>query len=118
MTGIIATLLGLPRWAQGLGALGLAVVAFLIWDHFDDRAAIRQDVQKREAAAQVRRDEAADQRVQDAATNAVSEKGLHDAIQPSDPRRSLACERLRRLGRSSPACGHEGGNGAEAAASR
>lgn len=37
---MIATLIGLPRWAQGLGLAALALAAFLLWDWWDDRAAV------------------------------------------------------------------------------
>jgi len=102
------------RIAVALGLIG----AVLIWLYFHDRAVIRQHEQKREAAAQVARDVAADERVKDAVRDAVSEKGLHDAIQTGDPRLSLACERLRRLGRVSTACGPESRDGSQAVAGR
>ena len=35
-------LLALPRWAKGLGLIALGIAAFLIWDWFDDRAAVRK----------------------------------------------------------------------------
>lgn len=39
---MIATLIGLPRWAQGLLGLGALIAAFLIWDWLDDRAAVKR----------------------------------------------------------------------------
>lgn len=38
---MIARLIGLPRWAQGLLGAGVLITAFLVWDWFDDRAAVR-----------------------------------------------------------------------------
>jgi hypothetical protein len=114
---MIATILGLPRWVQGFGLIALAVAAFLIWDHFDDRAAVKAADAKREAAAQPARDEAADQRTKDATTNSKTEEDLHDAIDSaptggslSPAARSLACRRLRNLGRIPASCRSEGGD--------
>lgn len=38
---MIARLIGLPRWVQGLALLGLLLAAIAAWDWLDDRAAIR-----------------------------------------------------------------------------
>jgi len=38
---MIAALLGLPRWAHALMGAGALLAAFLIWDWFDDRAAVK-----------------------------------------------------------------------------
>ena len=38
-----------PRWAQGLALVAVGIVAFLAWDAWDDRAAIKQDRAERRA---------------------------------------------------------------------
>lgn len=48
---MIASLIGLPRWAQGLLGAGVLIAAFLVWDWFDDRAAVAANNAK--IAAQV-----------------------------------------------------------------
>lgn len=74
-----------------------------------------------EARASAAREEAADQRVKDALTNTANEKDLHHAIDTapkggdlSPAARALACERLRKLGRSPAACGPASPGGAQA----
>ena len=47
---MIATLIGLPRWAQALGGFAMLIGAFLIWNWFDNRAAIADHEAKVTAA--------------------------------------------------------------------
>lgn len=44
-------ILGLPRWAKLAGVAALALAAFLIWNHFDNKAAIENDRNKANAEA-------------------------------------------------------------------
>lgn len=127
----------LARWGLGeRAAKALAPVAAVVavlallaavwgasqlWDRHDDRQAVRQAEDKREAKAGAARENAASERVADAIANARSEEELHDAIdnapkggELSPAARALACERLRRRGNAPAACGPAGGDGIEA----
>lgn len=112
----------LPKWAHGALLIAAGFTAFLIWDHFDDRAAVKQAEAKREAKAQPARDKAAEERVTDAARNAAQQENYREAIEAapggelSPAARALACQRLRNIGRIPPACRPEGGDGNEAPA--
>lgn len=102
----------------GVMMLVILIVAILsIGKCAYDRSIIDAHDAAREAAAGQAREDAADQRVKDAITNAKNEEELHDVINAapggtlSPAARALACERLRRLGRIPPACGPSGGDG-------
>lgn len=105
-----------------VAAVGLLVGGFMLWLHFHDRGVIEDHEQEREVRAGKARETAADERLADAIENAKSEQELHDAIdnapeggELSPAAHTLACERLRRIGRIPPACRSAGGNGSEAA---
>ena len=110
----------LPKWAHGAILIAAAIVAFLIWDHFDDKQAVQQAEQKREAKAAPAREQASEERVSDAAKNAVQQENYREAIESapggelSPAARALACQRLRNIGRIPPACRPEGSDGSEA----
>jgi uncharacterized membrane protein YebE (DUF533 family) len=76
-----------------------------------DASVVNDYKAKQEAAAAGAREDAANQRVIDASTNAQSEEGLHNVIQAapsggtlSPAAHALACERLRRNGRVPESC--------------
>ena len=46
MLTAFAAFKALPRWAHGLIAIAALGLAFLAWDYFDDRAAIREHERK------------------------------------------------------------------------
>ena len=56
---MIAALLALPRWVQGLAGLALLLAGIAAWDWFDDRAAVRGHEAKIEAKVQARASTAA-----------------------------------------------------------
>ena len=129
MTWLIAAL---ARWGVPEGirkplawlSAALAVLA-LLWlvRAFYDRSVIERHAAEVEAKASDLRERAADERVNDAATNAASEKGLNDAINKapatgtvSPAAHALACERLRRIGREPASCRSGGSDGTQAAA--
>lgn len=132
MLGLLLPLvlkLGVPSRLAAPVAKGALVVAgvalliggFLLWDHFDDRAAVREHEVERELNAADARETAADERVADAITNAKTEQEMHDAIdnaptggELSPAARALSCERLRKLGRIPAACRPESGDGSQA----
>ncbi len=124
MTFIFAFLgrLGVPEPLRKLVAIGGAIVLLLLcaglWLTIHDRGVVKQHEAEREVAAAQHREEAAAERVNDAILNARTEEDLHNAIdnapkgtQLSAPALALACERLRKLGRVSPACGPTSGDG-------
>ena len=128
MTGALAWLLALPRWAKFAGgavALGLAA---LLWLHFHDARVIdRHDAAvnlQAEKAARAADNTAADRRITDAASNAAQEEAYHAAIDAAPPgapapaARALGCQRLRRAGKVDadlPAlCRRGGAEGSEA----
>ena len=105
----------------GFIALSILLIAVLSLDKCAyDASVIEQHEQEREVAAGEAREEAADQRVEDAINNVKSEEELHNVIEAapggelSPAARALACERLRRLGRIPAACRSAGGDGSEA----
>lgn len=125
MIGPFLLALGIPARLHKAALIGAAVVAviaaFLIWLALHDRAVIDWHETEREAAAGEARETAADERLNDALTNARNEEDLHDAIDDapkggelSPAARALACERLRKLGRIPAACRPEGGDGGQA----
>jgi hypothetical protein len=83
--------------------LGVAKCAY-------DASVIENHEQKIEQRARPATDKAADERANDTIANAKSEQEMHNAIaaQPDQPiaptTRALSCERLRRAGRTPPAC--------------
>lgn len=129
---MIAMLFGLtrlPRWAKNvidaLGALFVLAIAAGWWLRFHDNAVIAKHDAAIEAKAAPAREQAANERAADAATNTANEKDLHNAIDTaaraapsagslSPAAHGLACERLRKLGRVPAACRFEGGDGAQA----
>lgn len=42
MNWLLKPLIGLPRWAQGVGVAALLVLGFMVWLHFHDRGVIRE----------------------------------------------------------------------------
>lgn len=95
MTAILASLIGLPRWAKALGALALAGAAFLIWlNFFHDRAVIaghEAGVTKAVTATAAAADKAAGAAIDDAKTrleqdNAKAREAA--ARHPDDPLRA------------------------------
>jgi hypothetical protein len=118
---LLLRLIGLPRWVQALGGAGLLLAAAGIWLHFHDRSVIRDHERKIEAAAAPAREQAAQERVHDAAANAKREGDMHHAIDTAAPggalspaARALACERLRQHGRAPPACRPDRGDRGQA----
>jgi Flp pilus assembly protein TadB len=105
-------------WVLGAGIVIAALLAFQLWDYFDDRAAINADraaanakAAERERKADARADA---ERSTNADTNRDQEQAYDDAIhRPAagdhvDPAVRLACERLRRAGQDTaaiPECG-------------
>lgn len=102
-------------------ASAIAIIALLSVLKGCYDASVRKDYRAEvEAKAGQAREEAADQRVKDALTNTANEKDLHHAIDTapkggelSPAAHALACERLRKLGRSPAACGPASPRGAE-----
>ena len=82
---LLVRLIGLPRWVQVLGGIGLLLAAAGIWLHFHDRGVIREHERKIEAAAAAAREQAGDERVHDAAANAKREGDMHHAIDTAAP---------------------------------
>ena len=86
-----------------LAVLG-SIVAFVRRDAVDDHEA---KIVQRAAPATAK---AADERVADAVRIATQERKMHDVIEAQPDQaiaptsRALGCERLRRAGRTSPAC--------------
>lgn len=126
MIGLIVGLLPATLNAKLARGIAWAVVIVgalaLLWGAkaLYDASVIDRHEAEREAAAGEAREEAADERVADAIKNTRNEQELHDAIdnapkggELSPAARALACERLRKLGRVPPACGPQGGGGAE-----
>lgn len=115
MKGWWLTFARLPRAAHIAIGLVALIAAFLIWDHFDDKAAVNDFEAEQEAKAAPAREKAAEQRAQDAIINTKSEEDMHHAIDSapkggdlSPAAHALACERLRKLGRVPPTCRSEG----------
>jgi hypothetical protein len=82
------------------------VLLLIGWLVLHDRRVIAKHDAAIEAAASAARDQAADERTQDAVTNTRNEQDLHHAIDGaptggslSPAAHGLACERLRKLGR-------------------
>ncbi len=113
LIGLFARL-GLPEqfrkaaaWAAII-ALGLLVAGILKSCY--DRGVIDRHNAKVEQHAAKAREQAADERVSDAATNSATERDMHDAIDTapkggtlSPAAHALACDRLRRRGGRLPA---------------
>jgi len=101
----------------GFIALGLLLIAVLsLGKCAYDASVIEQHETEREVKAGAAREDAADQRVDDAINNAKSEEELQNVIEAapggelSPAARALSCERLRRIGRIPPACRSQGGD--------
>lgn len=98
----------------------LLILAFLLWDWWDDRRAVADYRAKVAAEAADSRDKAADERAADVIRNERNREDLHNVIDSAPGGRlspaahALACERLRKLGRVPAACGPESGNGTKA----
>lgn len=101
-----------------LAILGLLWAAWGVFDHFNDRAAVREATLEQNAKAledQIQaNDNAAAERLRNAETNGETERAYEDAIlvpkagDSDDPGVRLACERLRRAGHDTadlPGCG-------------
>ena len=89
----------------------IAVVSFFVWLNGVKDEAVQDERQRVEALGSKAREVAADERVNDAATNAATEKGLNDAIvnapkggTVSPAAHALNCQRLRNIGRVPPGC--------------
>lgn len=102
----------------GFIALGLLLIAVLsLGKCAYDASIIEKHEQTREIKAGEAREDAADQRIDDAINNAKSEEELQNVIEAapggelSPAARALSCERLRRIGRIPAACRPEGGDG-------
>lgn len=96
---MIATLIGLPRWAQGLGLAALALAAFLAWDWWDDRAAVAaheaelaEEVRATEAAAAINAAAAAQESKQEVEQRNVEAR---EAASRSDDPLKSGLDRLR-----------------------
>ena len=117
---MIAALIGLPRWARGLGLIVIGVAVWFLWLHFHDAGVIDDHETKREAAAAGARETAGAERAADAVNNTRNEEQNHAAINAapggalSPAAHALACERLRKLGRIPAACRPPGGDGEQA----
>jgi hypothetical protein len=106
----------------GIGVLVVAaVLLFILGKTLYDRSVVNDYKDQVEVRAGKAREQAADQRVEDAAKNAKNEEDLHDAVNNapkggdlSPAARALACERLRKLGRVPAACRPQGSDGAQA----
>jgi hypothetical protein len=91
--------LALPRWAHAAIGLAVAVLAFLAWLHFHDRAVVREyeaaiteEVERKTGQASEAAREAADTTIQDVEkTNA---QARDDARNSDDPLRA-GLDRLR-----------------------
>lgn len=116
MTWLISlvTGLGVPsRFAKSvLAVVGAILLIAALWGlkALYDHRVIANHEQKLEQRAKPATDKAAEERANDAIANAKNEQEMHDAIQaqPDQPiaptSHALACERLRRAGRSVAAC--------------
>ena len=102
-----------PRFAKFavIAALvTLLIVGFGVAKCAYDRSVIDKHEQKIERRARPATDKAADERANDAISNAKREEELHDVIaaQPDQPiaptSRALSCQRLRNAGRNPPSC--------------
>lgn len=95
-----------------LGLVALIALSGILWAAiaYHDRNVIRARDAKVEQQAAKATDQAASERATDTITLNQSEQVTHDAIQaqPDQPiaptSLALACQRLHRAGRSSPAC--------------
>lgn len=106
--------------------LGGVILVFLLFALLSvgkcayDKSVIEEHETAREVKAGKAREVAADRRIDDQINNAKSEEELHNVIEAapggtlSPAAKSLACERLRRVGRIPPACGPQSGDGAKA----
>ena len=125
--GLFGKTLG-PKAARALGLVILAILLLALLSLGKcayDKSVIEEHEQAREVKAGAAREVAADRRVEDQAVNAKSEEELHAKIDAapkggtlSPAAQSLACERLRRVGRIPPACRPASGDGAEAGSDR
>lgn len=78
MPALLTSLVALPRWAHAVIGVALLAAAFLVWDYFDDRAAIREH--ERAIAEQVqRKDAAADEAARKAAADAKADVDAENA---------------------------------------
>lgn len=126
---MIAWFIALPKWVKGAAAIVAGALllwgAWSLWLWQHDRGVIKEHEAEREAKAAPAREDASNERVNDALRNTRQEERYHEAINDAPPAppeapaihpasRALACERLRRIGRTPPACGPEGRGGTEA----
>lgn len=115
--GTIPGLFGVRLSYQSAKIVGFAVLALLLISLLSigkcayDASVINEHEAEAEAASAKARENAAEQRVKDAVANVQSEEELNHVIESAPPggtlspaARALACERLRRIGRSPPAC--------------
>lgn len=103
-----------PRLAKPvLAVAGALLLGLALWGavKLHDRRVIRDHQVQIERRAQPATDKAADERANDAITNAKHEEEAHSAIHsvpdaaPAAPSHELACERLRRRGNAPASCG-------------
>lgn len=125
MIGIL-TALGLSQriaarlapWVAGALAIALLAALWALWDHFDDKAAVRADRLEANDGARGRQVEAetgaAAERARNMVTNHQQRGDFHGAIHSprpgdsSDPAVRFACQQLRNDGQDTaaiPECG-------------
>lgn len=91
--------------------IGLIVLGIVLAFRFHDHKVVTGYVAKQQQRAAPANDRAAQERANDTTKIATQEQEAHNVIHsvpdaaPAGPSHQLACERLRRLGRSVPACG-------------
>lgn len=89
----------LPRWMHGALAFAALITAIVVWDHFDDRAAIREHERELQAAIEAK-DEAADDAAIEAAgqaktTTEAENDEAREAAAGSDDHLKSGLDRLR-----------------------
>lgn len=112
LIGLLAPSLG-EKWGRIASYAIVAIgVLLLLWAAkcTYDRSVINKHEQKIQQRVAPANQKADTRRAADTVTNAKNEEEMHNVIaaQPDQPisptSRALSCERLRRAGRSSPAC--------------
>ena len=109
-----ARLKALPEWVWYVAGVIALIVGVIVWDRFDDRAAVEADRAETQARSMDARDRSAEERAQDAVNDLLAEQERQSAINraaasetakppaaratvsPQD--RALACIDLRNAG--------------------